>query len=214
MAGKKRNGRKRKRLPIKRLISRRPTIARSLFPKTHTAVMRYSGVLGLDPAAGSAITHAYSANGLYDPDLTAAGHQPYGYDQITTHYANYRVLWSKITVSAPAIVTDYDCGITVQTDSSTITDLTLIKEQPTTRWVMVGDTAKHVSCSMYPYKFLGLSKKSADYESGTGANPNMQPVYKVFASPQDGSTNLDVLYLSVNIVYIAQFFTPLPYTGS
>lgn len=41
--------------------------------------------------------YTYCANGLFDPDLIAGGHQPYLYDQMTAIYTQYHVVKSNIT---------------------------------------------------------------------------------------------------------------------
>jgi len=41
---------------------------------------------------------AFSANGLFDPDITGTGHQPRGFDQLMLFYDHYVVTKAKITV--------------------------------------------------------------------------------------------------------------------
>lgn len=40
----------------------------------------------------------YRLNGMFDPDLTGAGHQPYYYDQWSAMYQNYKVYGCKVVV--------------------------------------------------------------------------------------------------------------------
>lgn len=55
--------------------------------------------LSVNPGSGgTAGVHIVSANGLYDPDITATGHQPRGFDQLMAMYDHYVVIGAKITV--------------------------------------------------------------------------------------------------------------------
>lgn len=49
--------------------------------------------------AGSMAVYAFSANGLYDPNITGTGHQPIGFDQMMTMYEHYTVIRSHIKVN-------------------------------------------------------------------------------------------------------------------
>lgn len=58
------------------------------------------------PAAGvlfggalTAGAYVFTANGLFDPNITAAGHQPMGFDQMMLWYEHYTVTYAKITVN-------------------------------------------------------------------------------------------------------------------
>lgn len=43
-------------------------------------------------------TYSFRGNGCFDPDITSAGAQPYGFDQYMALYKNFRVLGSSIRV--------------------------------------------------------------------------------------------------------------------
>jgi hypothetical protein len=43
--------------------------------------------------------YVFSANGLYDPNITGAGHQPMGFDQLMLFFEHYTVLQAKITAT-------------------------------------------------------------------------------------------------------------------
>jgi hypothetical protein len=51
----------------------------------------------LDPAAVGAGVQ-YASNSIFDPNLTATGHQPLSHDQWSQFYQHYLVMGSKITI--------------------------------------------------------------------------------------------------------------------
>ncbi len=70
-----------------------------LYPPRFKARLRYFTTATLSSTSGAVASHVFSANGLYDPDITGTGHQPAGYDQVMLSYEHYTVLRSKITAT-------------------------------------------------------------------------------------------------------------------
>lgn len=104
-------------------------------PQGMYAIMKYSWSIGL----ASSTTLAYNvfrANGLFDPDLTATGHQPYGHDQWAQLYRQYQVNWAEIevifqnTVAADNGAVPSTVGIYASTDSNAPPALTTLSEAP------------------------------------------------------------------------------------
>lgn len=54
----------------------------------------------LSLTAGAVSRQVFRINGMYDPDLSGAGHQPYMYDQWSNMYQNYIVYACKVEVTA------------------------------------------------------------------------------------------------------------------
>ncbi len=77
------------------------SVARPLVPPSRTMKLRYveSGIK-LNASTGQSQFYLMSGNSLYDPNQSGSGHQPYYFDQLTTFYEKYCVLWSKISVKA------------------------------------------------------------------------------------------------------------------
>ena len=51
-------------------------------------------------------------NSLFDPNRTGTGHQPYGFDQLSTFYNRYYVTGSKMTVTFSCQTKDNDTTVT------------------------------------------------------------------------------------------------------
>ncbi|MBV6343692.1 hypothetical protein [Candidatus Magnetobacterium casense] len=55
------------------------------------------------PATTVPTSFVFRVNGMYDPDVTATGHQPYYYDQIKELYNHWTVLSSSIKITAQVV---------------------------------------------------------------------------------------------------------------
>ncbi len=69
----------------------------SLFPQKIKRTLNYVEDFTFTPNAGTS-GWVFSANSLYDPDVTSTGHQPMGFDQIMVFYQYYCVVKSSIKV--------------------------------------------------------------------------------------------------------------------
>jgi len=81
-----------------------------VFPARTTRKLRYSTSFTLSSASGVVASQVFSANGLFDPDITGTGHQPMGFDQLMLSYNHYAVLSARIvavfrntTTSVPTV---------------------------------------------------------------------------------------------------------------
>jgi hypothetical protein len=60
--------------------------------------LRYAQTNVIDVANFGTSQQVFRANSLYDPDLTGAGHQPNGFDQLMVAYNHFTVTRSRINV--------------------------------------------------------------------------------------------------------------------
>lgn len=93
-AAKKARRRRRPRRRRKRVL---PPLA---FPDSKLVRLKYADTITINPAVGAIAQHVFCANGLADPDVTVAGHQPRGFDQWMLVYDHYTVIGAKIRVQA------------------------------------------------------------------------------------------------------------------
>ncbi len=75
-----------------------PKIGALLNPKLKVK-LRYVDTITIAVASAAINNHVFRANSIFDPDLTATGHQPLLHDTYATLYERYRVLSSTIKVT-------------------------------------------------------------------------------------------------------------------
>lgn len=83
-------------------VAKKPTVVRlgrQPFPKQLMQTLKYTSLVSITCALGVAPVYFFIANGMYDPDTSGAGHQPYYYDQVSVIYDHYVVLKSRIKVT-------------------------------------------------------------------------------------------------------------------
>lgn len=84
----------------------------------------YESALGLTaPTSGNVVTYFFSANGIFDPNITGTGHQPIGFDQMMLFFEQATVLRSMIEVTfniGPGLTVQ--CGVALFPDASALTN--------------------------------------------------------------------------------------------
>jgi hypothetical protein len=190
-------------------------IARLPFPRVLKRTLRYmsEGVV-LDPSVGGiAGDYVFSANGLFDPNISGTGHQPMGFDNIMAMYNTYHVLGSKISCTFTNNDTTYAqfVGISLKKDTTAIAAAQIEIEQGETVYrqiTPVGGSNSTVTLSR------GFSTKKhtgnkavlgEDTLGGSSAgNPSAQYYFHVWADPNNG-VNTGSVVAHVIIDYIAVF---------
>lgn len=179
------------------------------FPKKIMMTHTYCDIINRNTgAAGVLSTYQFRANGMFDPDITGTGHQPYYFDQLAAVYNHYTVVGSRIKVrltkndGANSVLT---CGIFINDDSTVTPGLTGLLEHPSSVHTTLGLSDQQTVLTKYwsAKKTFGGSVLSNDDLQGTVAtDPTEQIVFTIFldstASATQTSANLDV-----EIEYIA-----------
>lgn len=219
MAGKRRRNIYTKKYLQKKRAKQISTIGKYLGPLTPQIKtdLLYAERFDLNAGvAGLAAVRVFSANGLYDPDITGIGHQPRGFDQIMALYDHYVVIASKITVVFGATngeVYDQVGCITVLDTTSTSTNHLDYSERPISMIGAVpsGPSAamKTMSLGVNPNAFLGRSKPLADsFLKGDNANNPVEGAFWHVACWPIQSVDLAVTNCYVRIEYTAVFIEP------
>lgn len=175
-----------KRRPYTRKTYRRKTALSIGMPMRKVVKMRYVQSIVLDPSSTSGDYRTFWANGIFDPDYTGTGHQPFGHDQWALLFNHYVVIGSKIT----CIITPSATGTTMPvvatlalTDDNTysVTNATLMCEQNRTRYKLIQPSSNkpvYMSKTFSPKKFYNI----------TDVKDNLQRIGATFGgSPVDGA---------------------------
>lgn len=180
------------------------------FPQRLTIKHRYSEVVGLTGTTGALSTYFFRCNGMFDPNQTGTGHQPYYFDQLTAVYNHFCVVRSKITVkfnnqSAAGIggtvgIVINDDGTFSGSNGSTANEMpsavhTLI---PGVQW-----SNRTLTKTWSARDTFGGSLLANDNLQGTAAaDPTEQSTFMLYAFSQDGTNTLAV-FADVLIEYEA-----------
>lgn len=170
---------------------------------------------------GTADSYVFSANGIYDPNISGIGHQPIGFDQIMNFYDHFVVLGSKITVSFVSGDTNYTniVGITLQDSPTEIPNATRLIENGRCRWTQLtpantsfggaGAGPRRLTMKCNPSKFLGRTKPLADSElkGSASSNPQEQAYWHVFAEP-NSSNDGNNIECHIVIDYLVAYIEP------
>lgn len=162
--------------------------------------------------AGAPATHVYSANGCYDPDITGAGGQPRGFDELMALYDHFVVIGSKCTVmyaanaaSAPTLLM-LDLKDTQTADANQRATM----ESSFSSYIL-HSPAGPTSCLVQTFspKFLGKSKylSDPDLKGSASANPDESAYYHVVMSSPSG-TDEGVAYPTVVLEYTVMLIEP------
>lgn len=220
VAGKKRQMyRAKRRQSAKRMKKNISTVGRylgPLLPKVKSNLL-YATTLDLNPGVGGlAAVHVFSANGLYDPDITGVGHQPRGFDQLIALYDHYVVIAAKLTWkfgTTNASVYDQIACISVQDDTTGSSNLLDNTERAVSCIEVMpagasGDT-KSLMLGVNPAAFLGRSKPLSDpqLKGSSSANPTEGAFFHLAVAPMQ-AVDAATVNSYVIIEYTAIFIEP------
>lgn len=164
---------------------------------------------------------AFTANGLYDPDITGVGHQPMGFDLFAGIYAKYIVRSSRCTIVA--------LSPTDLTNGAPMAVGILLSNAPTLGVASVdalmeqGLNPYRVMCNASPlYRPVKLTSRvyrpelffhvvnASDTQDELGAlvtaNPSTQAYFDVWFGQTPSGTDVDTLNTTVKLEYEVEFF--------
>jgi hypothetical protein len=182
------------------------------------AHFNYAARVQLNPGAGTVATNVFSANGLYDPDITGAGHQPMGWDELIELYDHGVVKHARIEVQLqPQPTCVYGVSV-VGSTTVPYTDPLGFIESAHTSWQMAdhyystagGLRAITLTQSVDIAKFLGVKDlmDGREFASDNGSNPSEGVFFMVWAAASDGSTDPISTNFIVKITYESMMVEP------
>lgn len=177
----------------KRRVARTPRYSLGLakvgFPKKLHITHRYCETINITGTAGIPGVYIFSANGLYDPNITGTGHQPMYFDQCAALYDHYTVIRSHIRAtfsSNQAAAWPTVFGVYVEDDgsSSISTSLASLLESVDSKSGQLAFGANETKTLTNNWKAtqtFGPAALSDDNLQGTAsANPTEQSSYCLF----------------------------------
>lgn len=185
----------------------------------------------LDANVGAIAHHVYRANGMFDPNYTGVGHQPYGFDQMlgtsatTGFYQKYRVLGSKITASFSSYTAGAGdtnvVGIQLVDEATPISTSTFdILEQGKSKYKIMTRMGGSKDLVKVTKGFGGTSyfgpnyKTDAIYQALYNADPSGQAYFIVFCGPINPGDNPIAINVLVTLEYIVELTEPQTFAAS
>lgn len=192
---------------------------RGLFPNRFKRELVYQAHEWLDPSlVGNLAKVRYSCNGLFDVDITGAGHQPRGFDQMMAFYEHYTVIGSVIEVQfCPSVYSNSTAIALIARRETTLAsnnDYTEYLEPGRSVWTTFpcnGGIDPKVLRMTWKPSFDTNSKNPLDEGSLAGsvsANPTKGSAWHICVGPADKSSDLAVITALIVIKYIVIFTDP------
>lgn len=200
-------------------------VNRGIVSKTFRQTHRYATAVAIDPVIASIGGKVFSCNGLYDPDISGVGHQPYLFDQMVLLYNHYTVINARMRATFfsknnNASTSTYLVGVQIRSGTTiTGTPSTMI-EQGESNWSYLsqGDGSKSlvtVTKKINLSRWLNQKVLEEDGNAGTaGANPFEEVYFHVFACAADFASNPDSLTCQITIEYDTVWHEKKALTGS
>jgi len=178
------------------------------FPRQLTLKHRYVYVARMTATTGATATQQFRCNGMFDPDVTNAGHQPMYFDQTAAIYDHFTVIKSKCKVTfIPEGGSSYaNFGILIN-DDATVTpgSLAALAEQSSAKTgilTLVVSDPQTLTSYWSAVKAFGPNPLANDNLQGSAsADPAEQQVWTIWVGNTTATTvNIAIL---VEIEYTA-----------
>lgn len=169
---------------------------------------KYNQISTLVSTSGSTATQHFSANSMFDPDITGIGHQPIYFDEISGIWNRYRVVGSKITVK----VTQASSAngpmqiVLYRQDDSTVSSSNVVTQSEYTHSSKVmlpsgGSAMAYLNQTYSMKKVFGPGKDTESLSALSTASPSESYVYTLVARTLDATSGSCVC--DVSIEYLA-----------
>lgn len=215
---KSRRGPFKRRRTFYRAVRRKPRVpgtreVMNIFPDKKVVKMPYHERVTISATSGVPGSYTFAANGLYDPNLTGAGHQPMTFDQFASFYKYYTVIGAKISAwFTPVTATSEPlcCGIFLDPNNDGLpgTSLTHILEASGTKYrfgsLSDGRHVMKVNSNFSAKRDMSTTDPLDEPTLGAGftANPSKLAIFRLFMGPLDESSTVSSVQINVRITYI------------
>ncbi len=182
-------------------------------PDIFKTKLKYSELITLS-YTGTNTYYQFRLNNLNDPNATGTGHQPNGYDQLSTLYTKTRVTGASYKITYSNASATYQAEVLTQlcsnmTTSSSFADA--IETQYAKRITLdpYGAESRTVTGTVDLAKLFGISRRELliddGYIAGIGGNPANQCALNIWVQNISTATAITV-YARVDITYYVDFF--------
>lgn len=180
----------------------------SVVPDRMFVKMKYSEIVALSPGTTNG-SYMFSGNSIFDPNVTAVGTQPTGYDQWSGFYSKYRVRASKIKIRSSSGSSVPVTFSLVPTNSSVaITGYNESIRLPRAKSCMLGVSGNTVSyCKNYAKSKVIMGENLMDDNSAAsfGSNPVNRWYWIVWAQSIDNLSHI-VVYFEFEVTYYVELY--------
>lgn len=178
-----------------------------VLPRVLNNTLKYCEQLNITTNASGFGSASFRANGIYDPVVAVGGHQPLGYDQLSTLYDHWYVKSSRIVIQPQWAGADVPVQVALYVDDDTnlATTWASAAERPGSVWnnFFIGDGASLPKLKNYynSKKTFGAQSEGNPELKGAATSDPQEQAY--FAIVIDGGANLisNSMTFSVEIQY-------------
>jgi len=215
MAGRKRSYAPKSKKTYKKakaLVIPKP-LSNNLLANMQKVSFKYSDFFSINPAIGTFANYVFSANGMFDPNITGVGHQPRGFDQLLSLFDHYVVVSSTATVkvleNTGSNDTNHWMALTLQDTPTVFGTVTDIFENRNVDWdpIYTGSRERPLKLS-FSNSFLGRKGiEDPELKGSRTLNPTEQAFYHVYYGT-DGGDDAGATTFRIDIVYDAMLIEP------
>jgi len=199
-----------------------------LFPPRFRKRLVYAEVgLVLAATNPNAQTYFFTANGLFDPNITGTGHQPIGFDQMMLFYEQYTVVASKCSIqciNSSGAGVYANVGLYLSPDTTQITVPNRLIENGYIAWrtmkpigIQGSSCSLNLNCSIPTYMGRNRNPRALLDDTNlfgtSAANPSEQVYYGLVLYDPTMANNTDVTF-TVILEYDVMFWEPRKLTES
>jgi hypothetical protein len=190
------------------------------FPTRLVVKLRYMAYEGLylSSVSGSIAKQVFSANSIFDPDRTSAGHQPLYYDVYNQIYDNYSVISSKIKTrfANTTAASSFNIGVVLDDDATTSTNINTLAEESKSKPSFLPPLASSMSVVEITNDFDCIRDLSIDpyasetYKTLVTADPANESLFTLYASDSGSGTSNCLIQAEIEyVVLFSELSTPV-----
>lgn len=205
--GKRRNRRRRK----KKSALSKFTKSGSPIPYAMHTKITYVDDLNIDAPAAVATHVFYNANGIYDPQYAVGGHQPMGYDELSTFYDHAYVYAAKCTCtfsidSQISATGRAICGIRLADNANTVASIPQLRENADSVWKNLNvDRDITITKWFFWPRMFKRTYKNADNQNTLASNPVEDAIFDIWVGSINATQDPANVVVNLKIDYYTTF---------